>query len=334
MVFENPDLFHLFWALLLLAVLLTVYWQWRRRTLARLGSNQLEQRLLLGFSQTRFWLKNGLFAAAVVCLILSIANPQQAERKQPPPQQSADIVWALDVSRSMLAADAGRGSRLRQAQEFIREVTPQLAQDRLGLIFFAGEAFPQMPLSNDPAAVMMFAANASPEFITDQGTNIASAVELATRLSEENSNAGKALLLISDGENHDAEALEQVQKARESGWTVYTFGTGTPAGATIPERNGGMKHDFQGNLIRTSANESLLRELARAGGGQYFALSEAATARRQLVEALQKLPKVTVEAKAYTAYSTLYQWFLLPAILLLIIEQLLWWRLPSRQKTA
>jgi Ca-activated chloride channel family protein len=331
MKLENPDLLHLLWALALMAVLLLVYWQWRKKTLKQLGSSALEERLMLGFSKNRFWFKNILFGLAVACIVISIANPQKTEVRQSEVGQSADIVIALDVSKSMLVKE-GKKNRLEQAQDFIMAFTPKIKQDRVGLVFFAGEAFAQMPLSNDHASVMMFARNASPDFVTNQGTHIGSAIELATRLSEGVTEAGRAMILISDGENHEDDAIERAKKAHEEGWVIHTIGIGTAAGGTIPDGYGGMKRDYSGQIIRSSPNISILQAIATAGGGRTWNLSQGEQAVRELSAAIQQLPKATVEAKAYTAYITLYQWFLLPALLLLAFEQLLWWRMPAGKK--
>ena len=148
MRFENPDLLHLLWVLALQAVMLLAYWRWRTRTLRHLGSPQLEERLLVGFSKNRFWAKNILFALVAALIVVAIANPQQMVREIPPPKASADVMIALDVSRSMLANDV-TPNRLAQAKFFLETLVKSLRSERVGLIVFAGDAFPQAPLTNE-----------------------------------------------------------------------------------------------------------------------------------------------------------------------------------------
>ena len=324
---ENPILLHLLWALLLQALLLAVYWSWRQRTLRRLGSPALAERLLLGFSEKRFWLKNLLFAAALALLAVAIANPQQAVRRTAQQQESADVLIALDVSQSMLAKDAVP-SRLEQAKSFVQKLVEALEGERIGLIFFAGDAYAQMPLSTDYEALVMFARNATPDFITDQGTDFSAAIDLADRLFESNSTAGRALILISDGEHHEADALLRAREARMKGMVVHTVGVGTAVGATIPQGASGYKRDYKGQIIRTSANEILLHNLSQAGGGTAVRASDA-DAVKTLAREVDRLQKNAVEARSYTEYVSYFQWLLLPTLLLLALEQVLWWRKKS-----
>lgn len=322
--FENPILLHLLWAVALQAFLLWVYWRWRQQTLQRLGSPALAQRLMLGFSKKRFWVKNALFAAAVALVAIAIANPQQAVRRTPPPQQSADVLIALDISQSMLAQDA-KPSRLEQAKRLILQLAEALKGERLGLIFFAGNAYIQMPLSTDVESLMLFARNASTQFITDQGTDIGAAIDLGARLFSSASPAGRALLLISDGEHHEADLLARASKARSEGITLHTVCVGSASNATIPLPNGGLKRDFTGQVVRTNANPALLRDIAKAGGGLTLNADDG-RAVSTLADEVRKLQKTTVEARAYTEHVSYFHWLVLLALLLLVVEEWVWWQ--------
>ncbi len=324
MAFENPDLLFLLWAAPLQAFLLWVYWRWRQRTLRLLVAPELAQRLLLGFSAGRFWFKNILFGLALVLLVLAIANPRQLVKKAAEAGQGADILLALDISRSMLARDVAP-SRLEQAKLFSQKLLHALEGNRIGLIFFAGEAFPQMPLSTDYDALTVFLQNAGPEFIANQGTATTSAIELAGRMFESNAAAGRALVLISDGENFGENALTQAQSARAAGMALYTVGIGTATGGTIPLPGGGTKRDATGKVVRTRMDAVFLRELARAGGGAMY-LAADAPAVKTLANDLDRLQKTAVESKAKSDYVLYFQWLLLPCLLLLLLEQVLWWR--------
>jgi Ca-activated chloride channel family protein len=325
--FENPVLLNLLWALALQGLLLWFYWNWRQRTLRQLGSPALAERLMVGFSQKRFWLKNVLFAAAVVLVTIAIANPQQAVRRTPPPQSSADVLIALDISKSMLAKDA-KPSRLEEAKTFVRQLAEALEGERLGLIFFAGDAYAQMPLSTDVAALMLFVQNANTDFITDQGTDVVSAIELATRLFDSGSEAGRALIIVSDGEHHEADVLIAARKARAKGIAIHTVSVGASSNSTIPLPGGGFKRDFNGQVVRSNANPILLRDVAKAGGGITLNTDDGGAV-KALVREVDSLQKSAVEARAYTEYESWYQWLALAALLLLALEQLLWWQQKS-----
>lgn len=326
MKFENPDLLFLLWVLLLQAFLLWVYWTWRRRTLQRLGSPALAQRLLLGFSGKRFWFKNILFGLALALLVLAIANPRRMVKQAAGEGLGADIVLAVDVSQSMLVRDV-QPNRLEQAKKFAQQLVQALEGNRIGLIFFAGDAYPQMPLSTDYEALQVFLRNASPEFIANQGTAAASAVELAERMFESNSTAGRGLIVISDGENHGENALASAQHAQAEGLVLYTVGTGTIGGGTVPLANGrGVKRDVSGKVVQSKLDAAFLRQLANAGGGKMYAATNGTAAVKSLAQDLDQLQKSTVTAKAKTEYILYYQWLLLPCLLLLLTEQLLWWR--------
>ncbi len=324
MRFENPDLLHLLWVLALQAIMLLFYWRWRTRHLRHLGSPQLEARLLVGFSLRRFWIKNILFALVTVLIALAIANPQKMVRTTPPAKESADVLIALDVSRSMLANDVSP-NRLSQAKIFVETLVKSLRSERVGLLVFAGDAFPQAPLTNDPDVLLLFIKNAAPDAVNDQGTNFASAIELAQRMFPESSDAGKALIIVSDGENHTPEALEAAQKAKEAGLTIHLAGVGTAGGSSIPVASGGLLRDYSGQVVRSKLDDAVLQDIARAGGGIYTKLGEG-NPLNDIKTALTQLRRTTVEQQTVTSYQSYFQWLILPALLLLIAEQMVWWR--------
>jgi Ca-activated chloride channel family protein len=312
--------------LVLQALLLFAYWRWRQGTLRHLGSKALEQRLLQGFSARRFWVKNGLFALGLILIVVALANPQQLQRKEPPPQESADVIIALDLSRSMLATDIAP-SRLEQAKKLIRNLVEALQGERIGLVFFAGSAYPQAPLSNDHEALMLFVSNGTPGFIADQGSDLGAAIEVAGRLFDPASPAGKALILISDGEDHGGKGVRQAEQARADGFVVHTVCAGTTGSFNIPLEKGAFQRDAAGKMVQTSASPEAMRDIARAGNGLYLNLDKGASANvRALKAEIDQLRKARVQQLATTEYLTYYQWFLFPALLLLVLEQMLWWR--------
>ncbi len=323
--FESPDLLYLLGVVPLQALLLWAYWRWRQRTLRRLGSPALETRLLQGFSATRFWAKNLMFAVGVVLVILALASPVYIEKIEAGEQMSADVVIALDVSNSMLATDV-KPSRLDQAKAFIQQLVPSLSGERVGLVFFAGKASPQMPLSNDLEALLMFSRNAQPDIITDQGTDIGSAIETSRRMLESDQTTGRAILLISDGENHEEKALQRVREANQSGVLIFPIGVGTTGAASIPAGGNTVRRDGMGNPVRSSANEALMRSIAEAGGGEALNLRNPAAAISTIKNAVSRLQKSAVTQQAKTEKVYLFPWFLLMALLLLVAEQVMWWK--------
>jgi tetratricopeptide (TPR) repeat protein len=316
--FQYPEHLYLLFALPVLLLLLAAYWAWRKKAVARLGAPERE----LSLSRGLFWLKNGLFLLALAFLALAWANPQRGAKKQKVTQQAADVFIALDISKSMLCQDV-LPNRLELARVFTQKLVQALEGNRVGLIFFAGDAFLQMPLSTDYSFTLQSLQSASPDLLTEQGTAIAAAIELAEKSFDPEPGSGRALILLTDGENHDEDALEGAEKAFENGTLVYAVGAGTATGGPIPTGAFGesqFKKDEAGEVVRTKLNEKLLRELALAGGGQAFNLSQGDRAIGALRRAVEDLQKREVEVRSLSEFESWYRWFLLPALFFLFVE--------------
>ncbi len=282
----------------------------------------------MGFSPWRFWVKNVMFGLAVVMVIVAIASPVTVRKLENQEQRSADVLLVMDVSNSMLAQDVPP-SRLDQVKQFIRRLAPILEGEQAGLVCFAGAAMPQMPLSTDLEALLMFTQNAQPDFITDQGTDIGAAVELSSRMLETDDPGGRAIILFSDGENHEDKALQKVREANAAGIVVHTVGVGSSSGSVIPDGGREVRKDGMGKTVQTSANETLMRSLAQAGGGEALNLRNPDQAFAVLKNAIESLDKRTVTLQTKTEKVYLFHWFLLAALLLLVIEQVMWWKKKS-----
>jgi Ca-activated chloride channel family protein len=320
--YEYPDHFHLLWALPAGALLLWGYWSWRRRSVDRLGDPALVKRLLPEMSSMRFWLKNALFGLGLVLLTISWANPQRGAKQQKATQESADVFIALDISQSMLARDIAP-SRLEYAQVFAKKLVQALEGERIGLIFFAGDAFLQMPLSTDYNFLIQSLQNAEPDLITEQGTAIPTAIDLAMQSFGDQPGGGRALILITDGENHDEDAVDRAEAAYDDGIVLSTVGAGTTDGGPIPVGGSEFseyKRDENGEVVRTRLNQQLLFDLARAGGGQTFNIKQSDAAIGALKQMVNGLEKREVSLRSYTEFESYFQWFLLPALLLLLID--------------
>ena len=320
--YEHPEYLWLLAALPLLLLLVTLYWFWRKKALARLGS---VERVMPGFSKSKFWLKNGMLALGLALLAIAWANPQLGAKKQSVKQEASDVFIAMDISQSMLCRDVAP-SRLELAKAFAQKLVQTLEGERIGLIFFAGNAFLQMPLSTDYSFIFQSIQSATPDLITEQGTAIQGAIDLAQHSFGYEPGGGRAIMLITDGEDHDEGAAEKADKAFDDGIVIYAIGAGTSGGGPIP--SGGLdgsqyKRDEKGEIVRTKLNEVLLRKIALAGGGQAFNISQGDGAIDALRRGVDNLQKRELEVRSYAEFESWYQWFLLPALLLFLLEALI-----------
>ncbi|MFN0013287.1 MAG: VWA domain-containing protein [Saprospiraceae bacterium] len=327
--FEHPYFLNLFWAVLALPLFLLAYTWWRRRAMAQLAVPASARRVLPGWSGVRFWAKNILVVVALALLALAWANPQRGAKQQTVVQKSADVFIALDISRSMMAEDVAP-NRLELAKSFVRKLIHVLEGERIGLIFFAGDAFLQMPLSTDYAAADMFVASANPDLVTAQGTAIPRAVELASEHFDSDPGGGRAFVLVTDGENHDSDAESQVTEAYANGIVTFAVGAGTSNGGPIPMSTADAEErylrDEAGAIVRTRMDESLLNKLASAGGGAVYRLSQGDAALQAIRREVGRLEKRAREVRSFNEFESYFQWFLLPAFLLLVLEGWFAWR--------
>ncbi len=314
--FEHPQLL---WALLAApaALLLAAgYRWWRRQALEQLGT---VDRVLAPQPARLFWLKTSLLAAALALLAVVLANPQRGAKKQTATQQSADVFIALDISQSMLAEDM-KPSRLDLAKRFAQKLVQSLEGERVGLIFFAGNAYVQVPLSTDYTFLLQSLQSADPSLMTEQGTAIPAAIELAEKSFEAQPGGGRALVLITDGENHDEDAVSRASTAFGDGVVVYAVGVGTAEGAPIPTvglASGQYKRDEQGEVVRTRFDEAALRQVALAGGGRAYHIAQGDAVLSSLQREVSHLQKRDIAIRSFAEQESWFQWFLLPALLLL-----------------
>lgn len=323
--YEHPEYLWLLAAVPLLALLVVIYWFWRKNALVRLGN---VERVMPGFSGTRFWLKNVLLALALALLAVAWANPQLGAKKQTVTQEASDVFVALDISQSMLCQDVAP-SRLELAKAFAQKLVQTLEGERIGLIFFAGNAFLQMPLSSDYSFIIQSIQSATPDLITEQGTALPAAIDLAQQSFGYEPGGGRAIVLITDGEDHDEGAVDKADKAYDDGIVIYAVGAGTLGGGPIPAGSlddAQYKRDEKGEIVRTRLNENLLRQLALAGGGQAFNISQSDAAISALRREVDSLQKRELEVRSFAEFESWYQWFLLPALLIFLLETLISFR--------
>lgn len=322
---ENIEYLHLFW---ILAGMIALFWagmRWKKKALKRYGDLSVYQSLVSRMSFSRPRVKFILFLLAAAFLMTGILNPQIGSRLKEAERKGVDLMLALDVSNSMNARDI-KPSRLERAKQAISQLVDRLSGDRIGIIVFAGKAYTQLPITTDYAAAKMFLSNVDSDMVPTQGTSIGNAITLAMDSFNDNDHS-KAIIVITDGENHEEDALEMAEEAREKGITVHTIGMGLPNGAPIPVlKNGamqGFKRDKQGNTVVSKLNEQLLSQLAQKGEGMYVRANNTKAGLNAIFDEINEMEKKKFETKTYADYEDRFQYFLAVSLVLLVIETLM-----------
>ncbi|MBK8554428.1 MAG: VWA domain-containing protein [Lewinellaceae bacterium] len=326
--FEHPPFFHLLWAIPVLVLAWWCYRRWRQAAMRKIGLDVAVHRLLPEQPKMLFRWRKIAWLLAFCCLVLAAANPQRGAKQQQAKQKSADILLAVDISQSMLCADIAP-SRLLRAQVFASQLIKALKGERIGLIFFAGDAFLQMPLSTDYEAALMFLQNADPNQISEQGTALPAAINLARKSFDPDPGAGRALILITDGEDHDEDAVSEASSAYDDGIVLYTVGAGTPEGGPIPLGPGVFKRAENHELVRTKLNEQLLADVARAGKGAWFNVRQGDAAISAIRTDINQLQKREISVRSFSEFDSHFQPWLLAAIALLLLL-MVWPAAPKR----
>ncbi len=320
------DARYLIWLWLMLGAAAVYYMRYRakRAVLLRFSDQANFKDLFPSITGGRFWLKASLVVLAIGLVVFALARPRIGFDWAEVRQKGVDIVIAVDVSQSMLAADI-QPSRLERAKRKISDLLGMLDGDRVGLLAFAGVGFVQCPLTTDYAAVKMFLDYIDPDLIPVPGTALTDAIELATKSLAQgspDSSAGRALIIITDGEDQDSSPVEAAKKAKEKGIKIFTIGIGQTDGAPIPEVSGGFKKDKNGNLVITKLNEDVLKEIALITDGTYVrSVSGDMDLEKIYRESLKgKTEEHEFESTRQKLWHERYQWFVFAALLLLLVE--------------
>ena len=271
-------------------------------------------------SHVRPMVKFGLVMAALAFLIIAAARPQFGQSERTEKRQGIEAIIALDISNSMLAEDVAP-NRLDRAKQMLSKLMDNMVNDKVGLVVFAGDAFVQLPITCDYVSAKMFLNSIKPELIKTQGTAIGQALSTSIRCFGEQSDASRAIILITDGENHEDDAMAVAQRAKEEGIHVLVVGIGKPEGSPIPipGTNNFMK-DRQGNVVVSRLNEEMCREIAQAGGGIYVRCDNTNTATKAIQKELDKLGTQEIETQVFTDYNEQFQGFAVLALLLLVVD--------------
>ena len=321
--FANPEFLYLLFILpVLLAVYVYAYLQ-KRKAIKRLGNPEILSQLMPEVSPKRQFLKFWFIFGAVAAIIFVIAGPQFGSKLETVKRQGVEIMVCLDVSNSMLAEDVSP-NRLEKSKQMLSKLTDGFTDDKVGLIVFAGDAFTQLPITSDYISAKMFLTSINPSMVSAQGTSIGAAINLAARSFTPNETSDKTIVLITDGENHEDDAIGAASAAAEKGIHVNIVGIGLPKGGPIPLQgtNNYMK-DKDGNVVITMLNEQMCQEIAAAGKGMYVRADNTNSALKALQKEIDKMKKSELDSKVYSEYDEQFQLVAWIALFLLIVELLI-----------
>ena len=300
--------------------------KWRRKSLNKIAEASLQSIVLPQLSKSKVVWRFIFWCLAMAFLVIAIANPQFGTKLEEANREGIDIMIALDVSNSMKAQDLAP-NRLENAKQSIGRLINNLNEDRIGIIVFAGQSYVQLPITTDYSSAKLFLESISCDMIPTQGTAIGAAIDLAVESFDPKSPAAKAIIVITDGENHEDDAVKSAETAAEKGMTVHTIGMGSEAGVPLPlVSNGnivGYRKDNEGNTVVSKLNTALLKEIAAAGKGIFVQAGRSQSALSVVKDELNKMEKKEYASKRYTDYEGRFQFFLAAAIFLLISESLL-----------
>jgi len=322
---EHPEYLHVLWLVPLLFVGFLLYRNWQKRTQKGWGEAAMLKSMASESSQSKPWLKLFYINLAIIFLGIGLSNPQVGTKMETVKRMGVDLVFALDVSKSMLAEDVVP-SRLEKAKYLIGKSLDELGGDRVGIIAYAGKAYPLLPITTDYTAAKLALSGASPDFIPTPGTALDQALEYSLGYFDPQSPASKVLVILSDGEDHEENWKEELDRVNEQGIKVLTIGLGTTQGGPIPEKQGksivGYKRDENNEVVITRLNDQIMREIAKRTNGTYVDGSNTNNTLKAITETISGLNQAEIEEQVFTDYEDQFQWFLGAALLLLLLDLL------------
>lgn len=321
---EEKIYFYLLFVIPILVVFFIALQLWKRRTQKKFGDITLLKRITPDKSIFKATLKLLLFLIGLSLLIIGLVNPKIGTKLETVKREGVDIVFALDVSKSMLAEDIAP-NRLEKGKRLVSEIINQLGSDRIGIIAYAAQAYPQLPITTDYGAAKMFLQSMNTDMLSSQGTAINEAIELAATYYDDDQQTNRVLFIISDGEDHAEGTTESaVEKAIESGIRIFTIGVGKTKGAPIPIKKNGivesLKKDMNGEVVITKLNEDILKEIADEANGEYINGDNTSEAVEYIKEQLNQMDKKEFEAKQFAEYKDQFQWFVGAALLFFFLD--------------
>ncbi|MDA7567644.1 VWA domain-containing protein [Flavobacteriaceae bacterium] len=315
-----------FWLLLLVPIIIFLFvivQVWKRHAQNKFAHHQILKRLSPNKSHFKPILKLIMLCLAFTCLTIAMVNPKVGTKLETVKRQGVDIVFAVDVSKSMLAEDIAP-NRIEKSKQLVTQIINNLANDRIGIIAYAGKAVPQLPITTDYAAAKMFLQSMNTDMLSSQGTAINEAIQLARTYFNDEEQTNRVLIIISDGEDHSDLSQDIAETAAEEGIKIFTIGVGSLKGAPIPIKQNGIvlnyKKDRSGETVVTKLNEETLRAIAEEANGQYINGLNTTEVVEAIRDILNKMDKKEFEAKEFAEYKDQFQWFLLLGIFFIIID--------------
>lgn len=315
-----------FWLLLIIPVIIlcfAILQFWKYRTQRRFASSKLLKRLSPNQSIFKSILKLIMLSLSIACLSIALVNPKIGTKLETVKRQGVDIVFAVDVSKSMLAEDIAP-NRLDKSKQLVSQIINNLASDRIGIIAYAGKAFPQLPITTDYASGKMFLQNLNTDMLSSQGTAINEAIELAKTYFDDEEQTNRVLIIISDGEDHSEVASSVAEEAADEGIRIFTIGVGKPEGGPIPlKRNGVLlsyKKDSEGETVITRLDEETLKGIAEEANGEYINGNNTTQVIEDIKNILNRMDKTEFEAKEFADFKDQFQWFLGFGLFFLFID--------------
>lgn len=320
---EAPTYFiYLFVLPVLIAIFIGVLW-WKKRKQKQFADVVLFDKLSPQRSTFKSILKLAMICLGLAFIIIALSNPKMGTKLETIKRQGVDIVFALDVSKSMLAEDI-KPSRLAKAKQIITKIIDNLGSDRIGIIIYAGNSYPLLPITTDHAAAKMFLQNANPDMVSSQGTAINEAIERSLTYYDNDAQTNRFLFIVSDGEDHEENTLEVASQAADRGIKTYTIGVGTKDGGPIPLKNNGTvigyKKDSKGEVVITKMNQGVLKDIASEGNGKYIDGGKTKETLDVIEELLVKAEKSEFESTQFSDYKDQFQWFIGIGLLFLLID--------------
>ena len=315
-----------FWLLAIVPVLLLLLIAaliWKKRKQSQFADKDLLKKLSPNQSVFKTILKIVVLCLAIACLTIALVNPKIGTKLETVKREGVDVVFAIDVSKSMLAEDVAP-NRLEKSQQLVTQIINSLASDRVGIIAYAGSAFPQLPITTDYASAKMFLQNMNTDMLSSQGTAINEAIQLAKTYYNDDEQTNRVLFIISDGEDHEGDSVNIAEEASEEGIRIFTIGVGTTKGGRIPIKRNGVvlnyKKDQNDQTVITRLQEETLKDIAKEANGEYIYNNITKETVEKVTEILQNMDKKEFEAKQFADFKDQFQWFLGIGIFLLFIE--------------
>ncbi len=315
-----------FWLLLIIPILIVLFLGvliWKKTTQKKFADKELFKKLSPSQSTFKSILKVVVLCLSLACFIIALVNPKMGTKLETVKREGVDVVFAIDVSKSMLSEDIAP-NRLEKSKQLVTQIINNLASDRIGIIAYAASAFPQLPITTDYGSAKMFLQSMNTDMLSSQGTAINEAIELAKTYYDDEEQTNRVLIIISDGEDHEGNVASIAEEAAKEGIKIYTIGVGTTKGGPIPIKRNGIvqsyKKNNQGETVITKLNSTILQEIAENANGTYIEGKNTSTVVEGITELLQGMDKKEFEAKQFADFKDQFQWFLAIGLLLLFLD--------------